>query len=236
MQVAIVEDEQQAANRLEQFFVRYAAQNKKEIHTETFFDPLPFANQYKPVYDLIMLDIRMPNINGINLAEEIRDQDDQVIIVFVTNMAQYAVKGYKVDALDFILKPITYYQFSMTLDKVFRCLSHRDSLSLIMTSKRKTFRINVNEIQYIESHNHKLYFYLDDRELEVWSTLSAVEESLPTGTFSKINAGTLVNLQKVTSVQQDSVLLNDTELPLSRRRKKEFCADLAHYYGEKKYV
>lgn len=237
MRTAIVEDERPATERLKQYCAAYGAEKRKRIATDTFSDPAAFLEQYSASYDLVLLDIQMPGMNGMRLAERLREMDSEVLIVFVTNMAQYAVQGYQVAALDFILKPISYFQFSRMMDRAFRCLEQRNPASLIVTSKRDTHRIPVADICYIESQNHKLLIHKEDGVLEAWMALSTVEESLPPHQFSRVNAGMLVNLGKVAGVQRDNVqLLSGEELPIARRRKKEFCADLAYYYGEKSYV
>ncbi len=237
MRAAIVEDECPATERLKQYCADYGAEKRRQIKADSFSDPAAFLEQYSPAYDLVLLDIQMPGMNGMRLAERLRETDSEVLIVFVTNMAQYAVQGYRVAALDFILKPISYFQFSQMMDRVFRCLEQRRPASLVVTSRRETYRIPVAEICYIESQNHKLLIHREDSVLEAWTALSAVEENLPPRQFSRINAGTLVNLGKVAGVRRDNVqLLSGEELPIARRRKKEFCADLAYYYGEKSYV
>ncbi|MCD8342349.1 MAG: LytTR family DNA-binding domain-containing protein [Clostridiales bacterium] len=237
MRAAIVEDERPEAELLKQYCADYEAETGRHISADCFADPVAFLEQYSPTFDLVLLDIQMPGMNGMRLAERLRELDSDVLIVFVTNMAQYAVQGYQVAALDFILKPISYFQFSKMMDRVFRCLEQRRPASLIVTSKRDTYRIPVGRICYIESQNHKLFFHMEDSVLEAWTALSAVEESLPPHLFSRINMGTLVNLGKVVGVRKDNVQLQSgEELPIARRRKKEFCADLAYYYGEKSYV
>ncbi|MCD7919046.1 MAG: LytTR family DNA-binding domain-containing protein [Clostridiales bacterium] len=237
MRTAIVEDEQLEGDRLKQYCANYEAEKHRQIVADSFSNPVAFLEQYNPSYDLVLLDIQMPGMNGMRLAERLRELDSEVLIAFVTNMAQYAVQGYRVAALDFILKPVSYFQFSQMMDRVFRCLEQRRPASLIVTSKRDTYRIPVADICYIESQNHKLLIHMEGDVLEAWTALTAVEESLPPHQFSRVNAGMLVNLGKVAGVRRDNVqLLSGEELPIARRRKKEFCADLAYYYGEKSYV
>ncbi len=237
MRAAIIEDEQSEAERLKQYCADYGAETRRQIAAEAFSDPAAFLEQYSPAYDLVLLDIQMPGMNGMRLAERLREMDSEVLIVFVTNMVQYAVQGYRVAALDFLLKPISYFQFAQMMDRVFRCLEQRRPASLIVTSKRDTYRIPVERICYIESQNHKLLIHKEDGVLEAWTALSAVEENLPPRQFSRVNAGMLVNLGKVAGVRRDNVqLLSGEELPIARRRKKECCGDLAFYYWEKSYV
>lgn len=237
MRVGIVEDEGHALDTLQNFFEKYKEQTRRHIKVDAFQDSVKFIGQYRMIYDLLLLDIQMPDLDGMRLAEKIRDIDSKVLIIFVTNMSQYAVKGYKVGALDYLLKPVTYFEFSTALDKAFRCLDNQESVSLIISTKREKRRLLASDIIYIEILNHKLEFHMNEETIEVWGTLASVESELPARMFSKVNAGTIVNLNMVVGVCDDSVrLANGEKLPVSRRRKKEFCADLAFFFGEKSYV
>lgn len=234
VRVAIVEDQPQESDVLEKFLADYAAQAQLQIAVNVFHDPIDFISSYSAAYQLLLLDIQMPFIDGMSVAERIRTIDQNVFIVFVTNMAQFAVRGYKVEALDFILKPISYFEFSHMMDKVLHSLRQQEDASLIISTNREVRRISAFKIIYVEVQRHKLFYHLEDCVLESWGTLAALEESLPPKMFSKVNSGMLVNLNHVTAVKEDEITVSGGTLPLSRRRKKEFLADLAHYFGEER--
>lgn len=237
MRVAIVEDDLQSTEKLVRYFSNYAEQKQQKIDVAAYDDPVEFLSQYHANFELLVLDIQLPCINGMRLAERIRNQDAEVIIVFVTNMAQYAVEGYKVGALDFILKPVVYFEFSKMLDKALRVLARRDIPSIMVNMKREVRRLSVASIHYIEVQDHRLYIHIDSGEVvEAWMSLSTVEAVLPEAMFSKINAGVLVNLNAVLGVRDEQVILPSASLPLARRRKKDFCRELAFYFGEKGHV
>ena len=103
--VAIVEDEKQAADRLCSLFCRYERERGEKFRVVVFSDPVTFLANYSPDYELIMMDIDMPDLNGMDAVRKLREADREVMVIFVTNLAQYAVKGYEVDAFDFIVKP-----------------------------------------------------------------------------------------------------------------------------------
>ncbi len=103
MRIAIVEDEESATQELRVLFARYGKENNMEFSLDTFPDALKFLASYRADYDLVMLDIEMPFMNGMEGAEKLRKLDPYVPIVFVTNMRRYAVAGYKVNAIDFIM-------------------------------------------------------------------------------------------------------------------------------------
>ena len=90
-------------------------ENGVSIELNIFTDGKQIVFDYEPVYDIILMDIEMPGLDGMSAAEKIRETDRDVIIIFITNMAQYAIKGYQVRARSYILKPVNYYSFEMEL-------------------------------------------------------------------------------------------------------------------------
>ena len=115
LHIAIVEDEDACARQLEEYLQRFQEENGIQISVERFADGMELTERYHPGWDLILLDVEMPRLDGISAAAEIRAQDSAVQMIFITNMAQYAIKGYEVDALDYVLKPVSYYAFSLKL-------------------------------------------------------------------------------------------------------------------------
>ena len=132
LRVAIVEDDAGYANQLTEFLNRYGKENDEEIHLTIFRDGLDIVEDYQPVWDIILLDIEMPLLDGMSAAERIRALDPAVILIFITNMAQYAIKGYEVDAMDFVLKPVNYFAFNMKLHKACRVLGERSTASVLV--------------------------------------------------------------------------------------------------------
>ena len=231
MNVVIVEDDVLASNMLVSFFTDYTIEKGREIKIDCYNSPHQFLEEFKSQYDLVLLDIQMPGLSGIQVAEKIRQTDENIIIVFITEIAQYAIAGYKVRAMDYILKPVSFYDFSYMVDNAFKILKSREQKSIVVTSKQCLVKILISSIYFIEVQNHKLYIHTNSETYETWASLSSIESELPQEMFSRINSGVTVNLNHVLSVNNDSVILPCGELPLSRRRKKEFCSNLARYFG-----
>jgi len=117
--IAVVEDNDAMRAQLCGFIAQYAQESGHQLDVTAFSDGAQLVEPYRPGFDIIFLDIEMPKLGGMPTAERIRRQDPDVVLVFVTNMAQYAIRGYEVDALDFVLKPVSYYQFSTKLERAF---------------------------------------------------------------------------------------------------------------------
>ena len=110
--VAIVEDDPQSRETAAALLRRYAQEHALSFELTSFPDGAAIADGYRPLYDIIFLDIEMPHLDGMKTAHLIREKDEHVVLVFITNVARYAVKGYEVQAMDYILKPLSYDSFS----------------------------------------------------------------------------------------------------------------------------
>ena len=106
IRIAVVEDEELYAEQLQNYISKYAEERKKQIKVTWFQDGEDIVSGYKGEYDIILLDIQMRFMDGMTAAEKIRELDSEVVLMFITNMIQYAVRGYEVDAMDYVVKPV----------------------------------------------------------------------------------------------------------------------------------
>lgn len=107
LRIAVVEDDAPALTQIQQFLSQYQAERGVAVTVASFRDGSEILTDYRPVYDIIFLDIEMPLVDGMAAAETIRQADENAVIVFTTNMARYAIQGYSVGALDFVVKPVS---------------------------------------------------------------------------------------------------------------------------------
>ena len=131
IRVAIVEDDAEVQGVLQEYVRRYTRQYGTEFEVSVFADGVDILEDYRAVYDIIFLDVEMKHLDGMTTAERIRQMDTEVILIFITNMAQYAIRGYSVGALDYVLKPVPYFAFSQQLLKAVAqrlqtCIRSRD--------------------------------------------------------------------------------------------------------------
>ena len=224
IRVAIVEDEAEIREQLMGYVQRYTRQYGTAFEVKTFADGLEILEDYRPVYDLILLDIEMKHLDGMETARRIRELDPEVMLVFITNMAQYAIKGYAVGALDYVLKPVPYFAFSQQLQKVEEQLRRRTRNYLAVPVEGGLRRLDTSRIYYIESEGHRVHFAAP-------GALKALEEKLADRPFARCNSGYLVNLAQVQAVQQNTVEVGPYELQVSRPKRKSFLAALTDYIG-----
>ena len=131
--IAIVDDDREFVEELKKYINQYGQEEGQEFEISAFYDGAEILENYAPKYDLILLDIEMPKVNGMDAAEKIREVDENVVLMFITNMAQYAIRGYSVGALDFVMKPITYYTFSMKIKRALKRVQKKELSSILLT-------------------------------------------------------------------------------------------------------
>ncbi|WP_230202401.1 LytR/AlgR family response regulator transcription factor [Paenibacillus ihumii] len=237
IRIAIVEDDEKEAQLLEGYIHKYGKTSQNLFHIEWFKDALHLLDNYNPVYDIIFMDIEMSHLNGMEAAIKLRKLDDVVTLIFVTNMAKYAVKGYEVDALDFMVKPVRYATFSMKFKKALSKLSSNKDISIMVSRKGGIQRLTSRQIIYIEVTGHKLKYHLNDEIVEGHGSLSDLEKQLQVCNYLRCNACYLINPQYISQVQNYTVTMsNGDELKISRPRKKAFMLQLADLLGEGKNI
>lgn len=229
--IAIVEDEAAVREQLAGYVQRYTRQYGTPFEVTEFADGMEILEDYRSQFDIIFLDVEMKHLDGMETARRIRERDGGVLIVFITNMAQYAIRGYAVGALDYVLKPVPYFAFSQQLQKVEAQLRRRTRHYLAVPVEGGLRRLDTSRIYYIESEGHRVHFYTEEGDFAAPGALKALEEKLADRPFARCNSGYLVNLAQVQAVQQNTVEVGPYELQVSRPKRKSFLAALTDYIG-----
>ena len=229
--IAIVEDEIGFVSQLQGFLCQFAQENNVEFKVSIFHGGAEILMDYKNEYDAIFLDIEMPRVNGMEAAEQIRAMDEDVVLMFITNMAQYAIQGYSVGALDFVMKPITYYTFSMKMTRALKRAQKKEQKPLVLTTADGIKTLEIKQIYYVEIQNRMLHYHTDEGEIVVRGTLQSAEELLKPYPFEKCNHWYIVNLMHVKEVNKSLVKVGPFEIEISRRNKAAFLKALTAYMG-----
>ena len=231
IRIAMVEDEAAVRKQLQGYIQRYTRQYGTAFAVTEFSDGVEILDAYRPVYDIVLLDVEMKHLDGMETARRIRELDRDVVLLFITNMAQYAIKGYAVGALDYVLKPVPYFAFSQQLQKAEEKLRRRARHYLAVPVEGGLRRLDTAQIYYMESEGHRVHFYTEEGEFSAPGALKTFEEKLADLPFARCNSGYLVNLAQVKSVQQGLAQVGPYELQVSRPKRKSFLAALADYIG-----
>ena len=135
VRIGLVDDDSEHLKLMREFLGRYEREEKVGFSIEEYRDGLSFVEDYDGTLDVVFLDIEMPHIDGMTAAKKIRERDQTLGIVFVTNMAQFAIHGYEVNAIDFIVKPVSYYVFADKLKKAIRFSCAKTEKELVVQTE-----------------------------------------------------------------------------------------------------
>ena len=229
--VVIIEDESSAAELLKSYILRYSESIGEDMKVVWYADAISFLENYKGNFDIVFADIELPVMDGMDMAKRLRAMDEKAVIVFVTQMAQYAVKGYEVNALDFILKPVSYTEFSLKMMRILNYLKEHENIKLTLKTVDGVVCVSLGDLKYVEVLNHKLTYHTKTGNFTEYGQLMQLEKKLPSGAFARCSNSYLVNLKYVTSVKGQTLFIGEEELPISHGKKKEFIKCLAAYFG-----
>ena len=219
--IAIVDDEQVFRDTVKSYMER-AKQETTIAYCFTIFDNAFDFFESKAYYDIVFFDIAMPLFSGFDAAKKLRERGDASTIIFLTSLAQYAIKGYEVEAYDFILKPIQYHDFLYRFKKALSRFKDRDKESILLKYKGNFIQIPVEDICYIETVNHIVIVHTTEGVYEARESLKNLESKLNAALFEKCNYSYLLNLKRVDRIEGDKVFLGDAVFYFSRNRKKVF--------------
>lgn len=231
MRVAILDDSEEDCNRLTEYLQRIQQEQNMTLQVSVYSSGMDFLEEYGEGYDFVFLDIEMPGLDGMQVASEIRTMDDMVGIIFITNMAQYAIRGYEVNAIDFMVKPVQYYNFVEKFQRAVSFASKRQEHDIILNDEEGIVRMSVSDIYYLEKDKNYLIYHTHRGKFMERGTIATAKKKLDSPSFVECISGCLVNLRYVEKIGKDNILVQKVELPLSRRMRKEFVNQFMEYVG-----
>jgi len=223
----IIDDEPIARDIIRDYILKI---NELEIIAE-FNKPteaIVFLNENKT--DLLFLDINMPEINGIDFA---RSLSNPPAIIFTTAYREFAANGFDLQAVDYLVKPIPFERFLKAVNHYIKLHSKSiemppsekseklEDLFIFLKDSKKTHKIFLGDIKYIESDGDYIRFFLPNRKLMIRGSLASMEATLPPELFLRIHNSYIINLKKVNALTLYSVEVDGTELPISRSHKEK---------------
>lgn len=179
--------------------------------------------------DILFLDINMPSISGIDFLKTLRKQPN---VILTTAYREYAIEGFDLDVVDYLLKPIEFYRFLKAINKVkqieikpeaFLLPNQENTNNILLKSNKKIYKVDYNDIRYIQSHGEYLMYHtLTNGKLMVYGTMKSIETLLPPTQFFRIHRSYIINKNAVKYIEGNQVILGSTILPLSEAYKKKF--------------
>ncbi len=229
--VAVVDDQASVRTQMESYFERYQQERGERFQISAFQDAAQFLDRYQPEYDLVLMDIDMPGMDGLTAAHRLRKLDPGVVLIFVTNLAQYAINGYEVSAVDFVVKPVSYAKFAFKLERALKLALPKDRPMVLIKTEEGTVAIQRGDITYVEVQGHNLFYHTGEETYRVRGSLKQAEEEFGEMPFFTCNKCYIVNLAFVDAVRENVAVVAGDEIVVSRPKKKAFMEALAAYYN-----
>jgi DNA-binding LytR/AlgR family response regulator len=163
--------------------------------------------------DVVFLDIQMPELKGTDFAKMI---DSSTKVIFTTAYSEYALEGFELNALDYLLKPITFERFLQSVNKIeTRSGVASEASTIVVKSGYDLHKLNYSDILYIESDSEYVVFHIAGKKIMSYQTLTSLEKLLPNQIFLRVHRSFIVNMKKVSVLKGKDLLLNDIRIPVS---------------------
>lgn len=231
--VAVVEDNDNDRNNLLSKIKKYEEEFGVKFDIVTFNNGFNFMDKFLPIFHLVFLDINMPGINGMDAAEQIRKVDGKVAICFTTSLAQYAIKGYEVSAIDFILKPVEYSRVKNVINKTYKDFESGNDNQILIKTSNSFSMVSLDDIQYVVADDHIIIYHTASKEYESWDTLKNVESKLPAPRFYRLSRSVILNLDHTVGVSRngDVVMKCGEVFQIPRGKKASFIQAVSDYHN-----
>lgn len=232
IKVAIVDDSIKCIEQLKALLTKYQSNNNVLFDIHTYVNGIAFLDKYSCDFDIVFMDMEMPHIDGLSVCKELRKNDQNVKIVFVTIMEQLAIKGYEVDATYYLIKPLEYKDFANKMQKIIQKIECKHTKNIILQKDGQIKNVCIDDIMLIESDNHWCIFTLKDSEMyKKLISLKKVEEYVGKD-FLRAGNSFLINPIYVLGWNNTSVTVGKRNIPISRSKKKELLDNLTRWFGE----
>lgn len=233
IRIAIVEDEEEELKQLMSYIELYQKEYEVPCRVHTFSNGVNFLSDYQGDYDVIFLDIVMPHMLGIDVAEKLRKIDRTTSLIFITKMAKFAIEGYKFNALDYLIKPVKYIDVVYELNQVKKGIERNKNNAFLYDYNGLIALIPFDEIIYVDILDHQVCIHTERKIYAFRGTLKDVQGKLTTDYFGRCNNCYLVNFSHIKEIENDNILLSNGEmLRISRPRKKEFMDLFSSFLGD----
>lgn len=231
MNIAIVEDEPAQSRLLQQYVLAWAQLRSRTVHT------LIYENAESFLFDLedngpdaVFADIQMPGMNGMEMIRKLREKDSEMPVVFTSGLSDFLQEGYEVQALHYLVKPISEEKVFACMDRICSRKNTRE-LYTVRTPDGMA-RLDLKEVNYCEAEGHYIRFVMADRsEIRAMKSISELERDLPGDVFVKCHRCYLCNLSNIKQIVVDSVIFdNGASAPVSRRLYRELNRSFIEHY------
>lgn len=219
--IAICEDEEDQQELLKAHIKQIFKGLSVEYSLELYNSGEELIENYSKDIDIVLLDIQLIEINGMDTARKIRVIDSKVEIIFITSLIEYALEGYEVRAYRYLIKPVKYDDLK---EYIINCIKEIDinNKYIIVKEQGNQMKLDINEITYVEVQKETITIHSLNKVYKINGTLNNIEREIDCNRFFRCHKSFLVNLEHVKSIKQYiAILENSEEVPISRYRFKE---------------
>lgn len=246
VKIGIVDDEKESREQLLSEIRRFEAEYRMEFAVQEYDSARAYLSDPHSGCDILYLDIDMPEMTGMELAERIRETDGEIILIFCTNLQQFALNGYSVSALGFLVKPVQWYSHRLYLERALKVLEKRAQRANTPEKRRIVIRdgavskvVDAASIRYVEVQQHYLFYHIQEEQdgrdtvVKTRGTMQEAADLLVPRGFVRCSSSFLVNLEHITAVSRMNVYLGEEALPLGRTYKDAFTRDFSRFLAQK---
>lgn len=230
--IAICDDEKVQVELLKKYVKNWGTKNNLKVNIECFYsgESFEFSWSMDKKYNILLLDIEMSGINGVDLAKKIRTEDNLLNIVFITAISDYIGEGYEVDAINYLIKPIEETQLYKCLDKSLKKIYMEEKILLIDVEGEIT-RIKEKDIIYIEAFSHSIDIYTIDGKYTTRKNIGVMEKELDEKGFIRCHRSYIVGLQHIKRIGKTDIELDNKDtVPVSRRLYSKVNKEFIRYF------
>lgn len=229
--VVMAENSPDDAQIIRDHLNRFLADQHEEGHLVHYPDGEAVALGLAGDADLVLLDIDMPRLNGLDAARRLRERGVDAPLCFMTNYGSLAPEGYAVEAMGFLVKPVSYRAFASIMERARVASAHRRPRLTEFKQGKQTIFVDAGEILYVETERKHVVIHTKRGAISCSEAMKAIEGKLDRHSFFRIHNAYLVNLTFVQTITPTDVVVGGASLPVSRHRRRHFLDTLAHYMG-----